>query len=60
MKIGKGDWTNKDQSIKNDIEFKSMENNSYSFKVWSLIYPQVCTRPNKSWFAALGSNEESS
>ena len=44
--IVKGDKFNLNQCPKNDLERKKMKNNPYVFVVRSLMYAQVCTRPD--------------
>ena len=44
--IVKGDGFNLDQCPKNGIEMEQMKNISYDFAVGSLMYAQVCTRPD--------------
>ena len=44
--IVKGDKFNLDQCSKNDLEREQMKNIPYAFAIGSLMYAQVCTRPN--------------
>ena len=44
--IVKGDRFNLNQCPKNDLERKQMKNISYALAVRSIMYAQVCTRPN--------------
>ncbi|RVW22648.1 Retrovirus-related Pol polyprotein from transposon TNT 1-94 [Vitis vinifera] len=44
--IVKGDRFNLDQCPKNDLEREQMKNIPYAFAVGSLMYVQVCTRPD--------------
>ena len=44
--IIKGDRFNLDQCSMNDLEREQMENIPYASVVGSLMYAQVCTRPN--------------
>ena len=44
--IAKGDRFNLDQCLKNDIEMEQMKNISYASAVGSLMYAQVCIRPD--------------
>ncbi|RVX18276.1 Retrovirus-related Pol polyprotein from transposon TNT 1-94 [Vitis vinifera] len=44
--IVKGDRFNLDQCPKNDLEREQMKNIPYAFAVGSLMYAQVCTRPD--------------
>ena len=44
--IVKGDRFNLDQCPKNDLEQEQMKNIPYAFVVGSLMYAQVCTRPD--------------
>ena len=44
--ITKGERLSKDQCPKNDREMMVMKNVRYSSVVGSLMYAQVCTRPN--------------
>ena len=44
--IVKGDRFNLNQCPKNDFEREQMKNIPYTYVVESLMYPQVCTRPN--------------
>ena len=46
MPIVKGDKLGKSQCPSNDFERKSMENIPYASVVGSLMYAQVCTRPD--------------
>ena len=47
--MSKGDKLHKGQCPKNNLERKSMENVSYAALVGSLMYAQVCTRPDISF-----------
>ena len=44
--IVKGDRFNLNQCPKNDLEMEQMKNIPYAFAVESLMYAQVCTRPD--------------
>ena len=44
--IVKGDRFNLNQCPKNDLEREQMKNISYASAVGSLMYAQVCTRPD--------------
>lgn len=44
--ISKGDKLNREQSPKNEIEKDEMKNKPYASLVGSLMYAQVCTRPD--------------
>ena len=44
--IVKGDRFNLDQCPKNNLEKEQMKNISYASAVGSLMYAQVCTRPD--------------
>ena len=44
--IVKGDRFNLNQCPKNDIERKQMKNIPYAYAIGSLMYAQVCTRPD--------------
>ena len=44
--IVKGDMFNLNQCLKNDFEREQMKNIPYAFAIRSLMYAQVCTRPN--------------
>ena len=46
MPIGKGDKMSADQSPKNELEKEIMKDKSYASLVGSLMYAQVCTRPD--------------
>ena len=46
VSIVKGDRFDLNQCPKNDFERKQMKNISYASVVGSLMYAQVCTRPN--------------
>ena len=44
--VAKGEKFSLDQCLKNEFEKKEMENIPYASAVGSLMYAQVCTRPN--------------
>ena len=44
--IVKGDRFNLDQCLKNDLEQEQMKNILYASTIRSLMYAQVCTRPD--------------
>ncbi|KAM1132608.1 hypothetical protein ACFX19_047681 [Malus domestica] len=44
--MGKGDRLNKSQCPKNDLEKLSMTSKRYASLIGSIMYAQVCTRPN--------------
>lgn len=44
--IVKGDKLNKNQCPRNDVEKECMKNTPYASAVGSLMYAQVCTRPD--------------
>ena len=44
--IMKSDKLSLNQCLKNDLEKESMKNIPYASTVGSLMYAQVCTRPN--------------
>ncbi|XP_041002881.1 secreted RxLR effector protein 161-like [Juglans microcarpa x Juglans regia] len=44
--IVKGDWFNLNQCPRNDLEREQMKNIPYASAVGSLMYAQVCTRPD--------------
>ncbi|KAM1386266.1 hypothetical protein ACFX1X_032946 [Malus domestica] len=47
--MSKGDKLNKEQCPKNDLERKTMLNKPYASLVGSLMYAQVCTRPDLAY-----------
>lgn len=44
--MSKGDKLHKDQCSRNEVERKDMEKRPYARLVGSLMYAQVCTRPD--------------
>ena len=44
--IVKGNRFNLDQCLKNDLEREQIKNISYASAIGSLMYAQVCTRPD--------------
>ena len=51
--IAKGDKLSKDQCPKNDLERSAMKDVPYASVVGSLMYAQVCTRPNLSFVVSI-------
>ena len=51
--VTKGDKLSKEQSPKTDMEKKEMEDKPYASVVGSLMYAQVCTRPDISFALSL-------
>lgn len=47
--IGKGDKFSKEQCPRNDLEKKAMQDKPYASLVGSLMYAQVCTRPDMAF-----------
>ena len=51
--IKRGDKFNLNQCPKNDIEREQIKNISYTSAVGSLMYAQVCTRPDISFVVGM-------
>ena len=51
--VAKGDRFSLDQCPKSELEIKEMEKISYSSAIGSLMYAQVCTRPNIAFIVGM-------